>query len=363
MVLELHTWGPAFGLPSIDAQCLATIAYFTFALPKTCSQEWVLVPDSDPKIVPTNELPAVWTGSRWVTGFRNIVEFLKQYSDGEWDLDQWTSPSEQADCVAFSSFLELHGQSLIDLSLYVSSENYHSVTSPAYGTLLQWPNQWIIPPQVRSQAKARTEHLGLSSLDLDVVEEERQQGRDATALAAGQIPKSLVTKPRQTVSGLLDKNFAKVPDPMGRECFGGRIDAVTMLRDPQTGPASRLPWQVPQKISFGSIGLRILEGIADAIPVVKDIRFSRRLRQMSQEKSPDAGEVTALAETYKREALTSAATVTFGLGMFVFYLFKTGLIQVDLKTEDEQTEHDGSHSEGHGETPLAFGEAGSFLGL
>lgn len=55
MVLELHTWGPAFGLPSIDPQCLATIAYFSLALSSSSSkEEWVLIPDSDPKIVPTS---------------------------------------------------------------------------------------------------------------------------------------------------------------------------------------------------------------------------------------------------------------------------------------------------------------------
>ena len=54
MVLELHTWGPAFGLPSVDAQCLAAIAYFALALPDSGSQEWVLIPDSDPTIVPTS---------------------------------------------------------------------------------------------------------------------------------------------------------------------------------------------------------------------------------------------------------------------------------------------------------------------
>lgn len=52
MVLELHVWGPAFSLPSIDAQCLATIAYLSLALPKDA---WVLVASSDPSLSPTSE--------------------------------------------------------------------------------------------------------------------------------------------------------------------------------------------------------------------------------------------------------------------------------------------------------------------
>lgn len=27
-LLRLYVWGPAFGLPSLDAECLAVIAYF-----------------------------------------------------------------------------------------------------------------------------------------------------------------------------------------------------------------------------------------------------------------------------------------------------------------------------------------------
>lgn len=52
MVLELHVWGPAFSLPSIEAQSLATIAYFVLAVPK---DEWVLVPSSDPSVSPTSK--------------------------------------------------------------------------------------------------------------------------------------------------------------------------------------------------------------------------------------------------------------------------------------------------------------------
>lgn len=49
MVLELHVWGPAFGLPSLDPECLAAIAYFTQALDRP---DWTIV-HSSPSAVPT----------------------------------------------------------------------------------------------------------------------------------------------------------------------------------------------------------------------------------------------------------------------------------------------------------------------
>ncbi|RJE27165.1 Mitochondrial import receptor subunit [Aspergillus sclerotialis] len=200
-MLELHVWGPAFSLPSIDAQCLATIAYFTLAVPKDA---WVLVASSDPSVSPTNELPAVKNGSTWVSRFGNIVDYLRQYSGGEWDLDADLGELDRADNIAFSSFITARAQPLIDLSLYVTSQNYRYQTSPAYAAILTWPNQWIIPPKLHTAAKARTDHLGLSSLDLEAIEDQRNREHSA-AVAAGHIPRNFIQRPRDTVSSLLGK--------------------------------------------------------------------------------------------------------------------------------------------------------------
>ncbi|CAI7618704.1 unnamed protein product [Penicillium manginii] len=201
MVLQLHVWGPAFGLPSIDAQCLAAIAYCSLALPK---DSWEVVASSDPSVSPTGELPALQNGAVWVSRFRSIVDYLRKHSNGAWDLDKQLDETSRADNVAFSSFIESRGQSLVDLYLYVTSQNYYGNTSPAYGSLLQWPNQWILPPKLHGAAKARTEHLGLSSLDLQAMEDQRQRDHSA-AVTAGKIPKNLIQRPRDTVSSFLGR--------------------------------------------------------------------------------------------------------------------------------------------------------------
>jgi sorting and assembly machinery component 37 len=45
-MLELHIWGPAFGLPSIDAECIAAVAYLHHAA--ASPTDWRLVPSNDP---------------------------------------------------------------------------------------------------------------------------------------------------------------------------------------------------------------------------------------------------------------------------------------------------------------------------
>jgi len=49
MVLELHVWGPAFGLPSIDPESLAAIAFLSQTTPR---DQYQLI-QSSPSAVPT----------------------------------------------------------------------------------------------------------------------------------------------------------------------------------------------------------------------------------------------------------------------------------------------------------------------
>lgn len=60
MVFELHVWGPAYGLPSIDAECLAAIAYVNRAVP---SDEWVLIADHDTSISSRRKRYRFWETS------------------------------------------------------------------------------------------------------------------------------------------------------------------------------------------------------------------------------------------------------------------------------------------------------------
>ena len=53
-MLELHVWGPGFGLPSIDPLCLAAIAYLNLTLPPTA---WQLLQSSNPTLSPGRASP------------------------------------------------------------------------------------------------------------------------------------------------------------------------------------------------------------------------------------------------------------------------------------------------------------------
>ncbi|KAL9098177.1 MAG: hypothetical protein Q9163_006113 [Psora crenata] len=168
MVLKLHVWGPAFTLPSIDPLCLAAVAYVAQTVPRG---QWVLVASSDEGLIPAN--------ANHARGF--------------------------AFC-SFTSHLHAHAAPLLDLYLYVSSENYTTVTRPAYSQFLSWPAPYTIPPTRRARAKSRTSHLNLSALDLDHIDSDQREREKHASL----IPESFRTAAaaaggQQTVTGLLKR--------------------------------------------------------------------------------------------------------------------------------------------------------------
>ncbi|PNY28698.1 Metaxin-like protein [Tolypocladium capitatum] len=162
-MLHLHVWGSAFGLPSIDAECLAIITFLHHA---ALTSTWRLIPSSDPSISPSRLLPALHHDGVWTSGYHQIVGYLTSKSlcrnlDADLDADQ------QADSVAYGAFLSAHAAPLIDLSLYISSANWAATTRPAYSSLLAFPLTWTVPPLIRAEAIKRVEHLGLAELDTD----------------------------------------------------------------------------------------------------------------------------------------------------------------------------------------------------
>ncbi|KAI9370437.1 Tom37 C-terminal domain-containing protein [Aspergillus egyptiacus] len=420
MVLELHVWGPGFSLPSVDAQCLATIAYFSLVVPK---DSWVLVASSDPTVSPTHELPALKNGPTWVSRFRNIVDYLRQYSHGAWVLDRHLSTREKADSVAFSSFVESRAQALVDLFLYVTSQNYYNCTSPAYGAILQWPNQWILPPQLHAAAKARTEPLALSSLDLEAMEEQQKREHSA-AVAAGRIPQNFIRRPRETVSGLLGKTSqqhqfrlealtAELFDPL-EELLGDKpyllsaqgpssLDCLALgylslalvpelphpwLRDAMQRKAPRLsqyidrmgrrlygtvrvsdafnptggsllPWRAYERARLATVGSAILTSLADATPILRDIRMNNRLRETVE--SSDAGlsqiesrSLAAYVRGQNKDMLLSIATVVGGVAALIGYMVHVGIFSAAEAGDEEE--------EGEPELPESL-SASDILGL
>ncbi|KAG5999955.1 hypothetical protein E4U43_001757 [Claviceps pusilla] len=164
-MLDVYIWGPAFGLPSIDPECLAIVLYLDNALP---SDVWRIIPCNDPSVSPSNVLPALNHNGSWTSGYLSIVRYIKLHvQDRHGKQHEDLSPAQQADAVAYCAFLTANAAPLVYLSLYVSAANWSTITRPAYSALLPFPLTWTLPPLIRAEAIARAEHLGLAELDTD----------------------------------------------------------------------------------------------------------------------------------------------------------------------------------------------------
>lgn len=124
-------------------------------------------------------LPILFDGGiATATGFDDIVSYLRNHPAVSEDLDADLSSQQKNDSIAYFTFLRSTATPLIDLTLFVSAENYNTTTSSAYTAILPWYANYTIPPKRRDLARTRTSHMGLNSLDVDTrVEESMAPGR------------------------------------------------------------------------------------------------------------------------------------------------------------------------------------------
>ncbi|EOO03235.1 putative mitochondrial import receptor subunit protein [Phaeoacremonium minimum UCRPA7] len=236
MVLQVHVWGPAFGLPSIDAECLAVITYLAYAAPG--SNAWTLAASS-PSAVPGHALPALYDTETqsWITGFSDIVTYLGS-QNLEHDLDVDLTSAQKADSTPYSVFLATNASPLVALSLYVSSANWAGTTRPAYSKILTFPLTWTEPTAVRSAMAQKAEHLGLSSLDTDSEATSSSESGAAAADDSGffHIPKSLQLPKRGVSAALSPEQTAQIRlDAVASDCLSVlaelKGDKKFLLRD------------------------------------------------------------------------------------------------------------------------------------
>ncbi|WPG98908.1 metaxin-like protein [Acrodontium crateriforme] len=200
--MHLFVLGPAFGLPAANAECIAAIAL----LQSQAIKDWSIVPTST--IEPT--LPLLVDGQQHISGFRNIARYVEEKLSEDILISR---PRDRADTSAITSFLESNAQPLVDISLYVSFENYRHTTRPAFTRILPWHANYIIPPKLRAGARIRTEHLGVASIDVDNVHEDmsnRPEGFDGVGKQEGfekqtQQRASLLLPRKDTLKSLLQR--------------------------------------------------------------------------------------------------------------------------------------------------------------
>ncbi|KAI8624092.1 hypothetical protein F5Y19DRAFT_338638 [Xylariaceae sp. FL1651] len=205
MAFELHVWGPAFGLDSIDAECLAAIACFRHVLR---SEDWSLVASNDTSVSPDHTLPALFHDGTCTSGYTNIILYLREQVTLPTKplADDDLTPQQEADLLAYSSYLTTRGSGLVSLSLYASPNAWVELTRPAYSALLPFPLTWTIPTAIRAAAVEKAEHLGMGYLAAEAEADEAAARNTAETTSTGflrlrpQLGPSKSMQPEQTAA-------------------------------------------------------------------------------------------------------------------------------------------------------------------
>jgi len=100
----------------------------------------------------------------------------------------------------------------------VSFENYRNKTRGEFTRILPWYANYIVPPRRRAAARTRTEHLGVSSIDMDTVHE------------------SIFDQPTKQE----ENKFEHATEQRARALIGKRDTVRTMLKKPEFAGAFRL---------------------------------------------------------------------------------------------------------------------------
>ncbi|KAG0209960.1 metaxin 1 [Mortierella sp. GBA30] len=149
---ELYIFGSAFGLPSIDPQCLAIISYMSIV-----ALDYSIIECNDPALSPTGELPMLHDGKNWIAGANRIIAYLSRTGH---NADEKLPKEMIAKSVSHQALVDETLADTILFSWFADSENYVNVIRKAYSDLLPFPTRYYLPIQMKKSAIQRVQKYG-----------------------------------------------------------------------------------------------------------------------------------------------------------------------------------------------------------
>jgi len=101
MTVELYILPPLFSLPSLSGACIAAVALCHLSLE---TDSFKVIESTDLSI----GLPALKNNGKWFRGYTNIKNFLAEIDD----VDEYLTPTQKADIIAWGSLIEDLGETL-----------------------------------------------------------------------------------------------------------------------------------------------------------------------------------------------------------------------------------------------------------
>ncbi|KAI8147239.1 outer mitochondrial membrane transport complex protein-domain-containing protein [Fennellomyces sp. T-0311] len=159
MPMQLYVWSPALNAPSIDPKCIIVEAYL-----RLVQVEYTVVNANDPQYSPTGELPLLKDGSTWIAGVDRIISHLARRGfDGNHDLSQ----EQRAEYLAYTALAQEKLYDCLLFTWYADMTNFIKNIRPTYAKILSFPSRYLVPIQLKKNAKARLSKYNVEIKDDD----------------------------------------------------------------------------------------------------------------------------------------------------------------------------------------------------
>ncbi|KAF9432854.1 hypothetical protein BGZ76_010236 [Entomortierella beljakovae] len=346
---ELYIFGEAFGLPSIDPQCLALIAYLNIVLPN----QFIIIACNDPAISPTGELPMFHDGKTWVAGTSRILKYLSKTGN---NADEKLSRESRAKSVSFQALVDEYLSDAILFSWFADSENFVGTTRKAYSDLLTFPGRYFLPTDLKKKAIRRVQKYGgsIENGGSTLAHAENTEIYDLARKCYGVLNRQLGKKPYF----FINEDNEDEPSTLDAKVFGYlALQLYPEIPNPRF--QAILESQYPRLVAYcNRCRDKFLADTPKALPATSPLQISTLLlprfsnpfsslsfwppgkasedRTSDKEKNDDSGkakEKPAEQRDFERKRI-----IAIGLGVvaMVGYVIMNGLISFQIGDDDEE---------------------------
>lgn len=161
--IELDIWKGAWGLPSVDLDCLEIMTYAKFSGAPLQTRA-----TNNPFKTPTGKLPVFRHGKTELLDFEDISFYLKEKKN--FSADFGITPKQQADVSAFSHLLREKLYPALLYTWWIDQKNYIELTRPWYSRALPLPLNYYYPGRFEREARKTIETLYENCEDMAVIE-------------------------------------------------------------------------------------------------------------------------------------------------------------------------------------------------
>ncbi|XP_046357275.1 metaxin-1-like isoform X1 [Haliotis cracherodii] len=309
-VLELQVWKGDWGLPSVDPNCLAVLAYCRFSgVPVRVRKT------GNTFRSPSGEFPMLKHKGITETKVAEIFSFLRKKN---WGSDFELTNKQSADVIAFSSLLE---EKLLPAVLHlwwIDGKTFTDFTRPWYARIIPFPLNFYVPGRKQKDANLRV-FLSKGGENVTDSEVEGKIYRDAKE-CLNHLSYKL---------GSQEFFFGKTPSSLDALVFGY---LAPILKAPL--PNNQIQNHLKGCDNLCSLVNKILQRYFPPDPEEQEAKRKKEAEEKRRNTNSDAAEFPN-----KRRNMVLAAV--FALTTMVGYAFMSGLIRLDFaeeKTDPQQNQ-------------------------